>query len=437
MNKSHGIVCRLSLAVLLFFLPHTLQAQAIIDWKEIDSRRLFEPRIFDLSIFEGLGVIDIWPLTPAQAKGDPNCRRGEPDCNRCTADVAGQFRKIASGQKQRKEKPWRFKWGREYEPEAIKPFDAFDEDSPFSDSFGLSTAHPQGFVRTNSNRYMYAGSHSQYEARKPGTIFIIEQTPDGKKYLAYLHRAKTRHPSGVHVLGRYLIFGERPHGSRDLLRVIDLDRANVRQDIAHLMPEPAADDPFAGDKLFGGGIGMARLIDGSYLLISSHPGSRDDRPRFHRFYRVTGDISNPDQLRIRFVRQQQYTHPPQFGSTERKYSENLSLITECGSGDIYAIHSSGDSEGPAALIGRGYWRLSKLVVSTAGIELQPIDVYEVPQNAQSCHMRSAASAGVNASSKLELLCHQYRKDPDPSLFNPLPILPGGNDSWTFVAETPN
>ena len=33
-------------------------------------------------------------------------------------------------------------------------------------------------------------------------------------------------------------------------------------------------------------------------------------------------------------------------------------------------------------------------------------------------MRSAASAGVGPGGKLELLCHQYRKDPDPSAVNP-------------------
>lgn len=261
--------------------------------------------------------------------------------------------------------------------------------------------------------------------------------PDGKKYLAYLHRTRTRHLSGVHVLGRYLVFGERLYGRDNLLRVINLDRPDVRQDIAHAMPEPATDDAFASDKLFGGGIGMVRLVGGNYLLISSHPGDRDNRPRFHSFYLVTGDLSDPTQLQIRFIRQQMYTHPPHFGNTERKYSENLSLITECATGDIYAIHSSGDSEGPDALIGRGYWRLSKLIVTTAGIELQPIDAYDVPQNAQDCHMRSAASAGVNASDKLELLCHQYRKDPDPSAINPFQFNITGDDAWVFTAETPN
>lgn len=109
MNKIRTtiLIVILLLSVFLAFLPLTLQAQSAIDGAGIDPRGLFYPRIFDW-----VGLINIWPLTPDQAKGDLNCRRSGSDCNRCTADVVGQFRKIASGHKQRKAKPWRFQWGR-------------------------------------------------------------------------------------------------------------------------------------------------------------------------------------------------------------------------------------------------------------------------------------------------------------------------------------
>lgn len=367
------------------------------------------------------------PPIAGPLRGDTGCRAGDASCNRCIDDVKGQFRRIENGEKERKKKPWRFEWGKTYGPNEITAFQAFDEDSPLADGAGLSHAHPQGFVRTNSSTLMYAGSHSQYEESKPGTIFIVRQAADGKKSLAYLHRTRSRHPSGVHVIGKYLVFGERA-GGRDLLRVVDVDRAHVPQDVAHVMP--AADQ-----KLFGGGIGMARLAGGGWLLVSSQPGSRDaERPRHHRFYRVTGDLAS--ETTIELLRQQTYANPAGFGGKDFKYSENLSLVTECGTGDIYAIHSSGDGDGIDGLIGGGYWRLSKLVGTAAAPALDPIDVYEVSQNAENCHMRSAASAGVAPGGKLELLCHQYRKDPDPSAVNPFQFNVGGHDAWNFVAETP-
>jgi len=36
------------------------------------------------------------------------------------------------------------------------------------------------------------------------------------------------------------------------------------------------------------------------------------------------------------------------------FSENLSLITECQTGDIYAIHTSGDPKGVSVISGNGY-----------------------------------------------------------------------------------
>jgi hypothetical protein len=69
-------------------------------------------------------------------------------------------------------------------------------------------------------------------------------------------------------------------------------------------------------------------------------------------------------------------------------------------------------------------------------QLDPIDVFEVKQSAKVCHMRSAASVGVAPHGKLEFLCHQYRKDPDPSAINIFGGNITGNDHWNFRAGVP-
>lgn len=398
--------------------------------------------------------IPVVPLTPPifirpelPVKGDLSCRRGDPDCNPCTANVRGQFAKMRRGKSKWKRKPWRFKWGQRYAPDSIRPFEAFDSDTHEANALGLSHAHPQAFVRTNEGPSWYAGTHSQKEEGRPGTVFIVHQNRRGKKRLVALHRTKTQHPNGLHVLGRYLLFGERPTvGMPDELRVIDLRRRTTRQDITHLVPEATGESKAI--KQFGGGLGSVKLSDGRYLLISTVPGDRHNHHktdgtrihRIHQFYGMQGDITDPANFSLWFVNEQRFT-PTSRVPQKYEYSENLSMVTECGTGDIYAMHSSGDGEGLNGLEGTGYWRLSQLVRQGDELRLNPIDVFEVPQSAQTCHMRSAASVGVGPNGKLEFLCHQYRKDPDPSVVEVLRgnVFSGnisGKDHWNFSAGVP-
>ena len=369
------------------------------------------------------------------AKGDLNCPDGSPDCNPCTNSVVLQFRMLKGGQANWKTKPWRFKWGDEFPPYGIKPFDAFDEDSHLANAIDINHAHPQGFVRTNSSATPYAGSHSQHESHKPGTIFVIRQDHRGRKYLSTLHRTHTKHPSGVHILGKYLVFGERSKNSPNELRLLDINKHSQSQDITHIMPPATGNSERL--KMFGGGIGIVRLSRENYLLISSAPGDVKPGHRYNQFFHLQGKLDNPSGLRIRYLNEQRYQNPSHWRKDFR-YSENLSLITECVSGDIYAIHTTGDGgHNPDALIGGGYWRLSKLQKGRNGFYLKPVDVFEMSQNTSDCHMRSAASVGIAPNGKLEMLCHQYRKDPDPSPVNPFSFNMGQEDKWYFRVGTPN
>jgi hypothetical protein len=319
-------------------------------------------------------------------------------------------------------------------PNDIRPYEAFDEDSPEADTLGLSHSHPQAFVRTNGGPGWYAGTHSAPGSDRPGTVFIVDQAADGKKSLAALHRTETKHPNGLHVLGKYLLFAERPANQPDKLRVIDLRHRLSVNAIDHAIPRPSG--TAAGWKMFGGGLGTARLSDGSYLLISSLPGDRKHSKRLHQFYNMKGNPGVDGGLTLQFLHEQEF-RPTATVPSKYQYSENLSLVTECGTGDIYAFHSSGDGEAIDALVGRGYWRMSKLVLRGGKPELDPIAVHEIQQNTDDCHMRSAASVGVSPGGKLELLCHQYRKDPDPSVLNPFQFNTSGHDAWRFRAGVPN
>lgn len=329
-------------------------------------------------------------------KGDVSCKHGEPSCNVCASNVQRQFNKAASRKITWNTKPWRFNWPQQYAPYGLRPLDIFDGAPAYA--LGIPDTHVQGFVRTNSSRYPYAGTHSH---KKRGGVFIIKQNRDGKKYLSSLHRSKNRHPSGAHIIGKYLLYGEESS-----LVFKNMNSPNQQKDFRLSVPKAN----------FGGGLGITRLSDGTHLVITSGPGGQDNRPRFSRFYIVKFLNNKPTSLQ--YIGESQLRIP----STWPKgyaFSENLSLITECQTGDIYTIHTSGDQKGVSAISGNGYWRLSKLQSKSSKFSLRPISAFVNRQNMPSCNVKASGSVHVNSKHNLEFYCHGYAKDPDGSLFNVL------------------
>lgn len=345
------------------------------------------------------------PQTPAPqnnlakrlTKAHVNCRRNDADCNVCAVNVRQQFNRAASGQIGWQTRSWRFDWNKQYPPNNIRPLDVFKGGKEFL--LGIPTTHVQGFVRTNSARFPYAGSHSHGQQ---GGIFLIGQNKKGDKNLAVLMKSGSRHPSGVHVFGQYLAYGENGR-----LFLKDLNKPRVK-DISVKLPGPKPN--------FGGGVGLVKLKDGSYLMLTTGPGGQDERQRFNRFYQLTGH--NGRMNNIRYLGQSDQLKPAQWPAGF-KYAENLSMITECGSGDIYAIHATGDQEALSALAGNGYWRLSKMEQQGAKLFLEPVNAFLNTQNLANCSMRATATVHVNPANRLEFYCHGYAKNPKGSMLNVL------------------
>ena len=329
-------------------------------------------------------------------KGDVRCRLGQGDCNVCAVNVKQQFQKAAAQQISWRSKPWRFTWPQRYPPHNLSPMDIFNGDP--AHALGIPDKHVQGFVRTNSVRYPYAGSHSH---KKRGGIFVIRQERDGKKFLSSLHHTKGKHPSGVHIIGKYLVYGQN-----NRLYFKDIESVNQRNDLSLPLPKPS----------FGGGLGVLKLAKDSHLIVTSGPGGQDSRPRFNRFYHLRSVNGRP--VSIRFISESSTKKPAEW-PRGLGYSENLSLITECGTGDIYAVHTTGDEKGMSAITGKGYWRLSKLSQRGKVLGLKAVNAFTNRQNMKSCNVRAAATVHVNPQHKLEFYCHAYAKDPDGSTFNVL------------------
>ena len=158
---------------------------------------------------EGLVIRSIINQSPKQEnyfniiKGGERCKRGNAGCNVSASKVHSQFNEAASRKIKWSTKPSRFSLPNHYAPYGLRSLDLFDGSPAYV--LGIPDTHIQGFVRTNSSRFPYAGTHGH---KKRGGIFKIKQDRDCKKYLSSLHQSRNKHPSGAQILGRYLLYGD-------------------------------------------------------------------------------------------------------------------------------------------------------------------------------------------------------------------------------------
>lgn len=346
-------------------------------------------------------------------RGDIRCRKGDSSCNVCASNVQQQFSQAASGRLRWKTTPWHFTWPKRYPPFNKRPLDFFDGDPAYA--LGIPDTHVQGFARTNSSQFPFVGSHSH---KRQGGIFVVAQQRNGQRHLSSLHPTKSRHPSGIQVIGDYLVYGDAGR-----LYFKNLKSRNQMQG-ATTLSLPKAN--------FGGGLGLLKLSGNNLLLVTSGPGGQNGRPRYNRFYHLKTRNSLP--YNVKYLGESKVNNPSQW-PRGLAFSENLSLITECGTGDIYSIHTGGDQKGIKAISGNGYWRLSKLNRNQGKLSLSPINAFITRQNMTNCNVRAAATVHVNSQHRLEFYCHGYAKDPDGSDFNVLGRSSRAADKFYFRTGT--
>lgn len=138
-------------------------------------------------------------------------------------------------------------------------------------------------------------------------------------------------------------------------------------------------------------------------------GRRGPRLQLESLYRFQGAPGVAPVL-AREIGESEYT-PSGFVCGRHHRSENVSLITECGTGQLYAVHvGSSDSlraEGFEPGDFQTFWRLSRVVVVQGHARLQPVGTYLRKAHYGYCHGRSAGSAFVDPETRaIELLCHE-------------------------------
>ncbi len=358
---------------------------------------------------------------------------GSNDCNTCANNVRKQFNDLFSDKAVVSNGFWKLYQDRKYPPSNSTPKDEFSPEI----IRGLSK-HIQGFTKIGSTSY--AGTYSD---NGKGSIFFIDYDVVNKRLqLETLHHAWDDHPSGMSLLGKYVIFADPKDNDFDHkdLRVINAFASRVTSKTSLLI-----NNWQIGNKTHsfsaGGGLGMVKLASGGYLLIATHPGgptidtdidfefdtfSPENPAKKTDFFYVEGklnadntlkefgqDINNNNNLDMTVQHLGRWTQDS-FGDNAKQakyqYSENLSVVAECGSGDIYVIHTSNTK--PWAIRQEkhaGFWRLSQVVWnSNTGPELDILAVFEEKQDWKRCFHRAAATAWVNTDHNIELSCSEYR-----------------------------
>jgi hypothetical protein len=311
--------------------------------------------------------------------GSDRCDPMTEECNPCAWDVKAQLDDAWDrGGMPWSKAEWNFNWERNYAPSGREP------DNVFGNSL---SKHVQGFVRTYDDSLRFAGSHSSPSDN--GGVYFIRRNPDGVKHLAYLHSVRHAHPSGLATIGKYIAFSDRV----GWVRLLDTTRAWQN----HLIEFPT----HGASARTGGGLGLAKLRDGKHLLVVG-PRGKPHNDTEAQFYLVSGGL---EHARSTYLSTWAYEQPSSWRG-DYEHMENLSVITECGTGDLYVITTAGPGADEFSAED-GFYLLSKVVQNPRGqLALRPLRAYHQDQQQSRCDQASAATAWVDRDHTIDLMCHE-------------------------------
>jgi hypothetical protein len=329
--------------------------------------------------------------------GAPSCTTADADCNVCAPGVEAQF---SSGEWQGALQHWQF------HPDAafdVRPRDAY---------YAHHRGHVQGFVQLNLPDESYAMVHS-IGRHNTATLSFIGKAGDGLALQAlYRMDAPGGHTSGAFALGNYVGVIEQP-----LTLALFDGKAALRRTppfVRHLeLSNPKAcfaDSPKNhGLTDWSGGVAMAKLANGRYLLLANTGGASSGTSHFFELEGL-GTQGTKVPVATRELGQSGYATAPLLCQQHYR-SENAALITECGTGHIYAVHIGSNDDMKTLDLEPGtyhtFWRLSQLVTVAGVPELVPVGAYVRRAHLAYCHGRSAGSVHVDPRTRrITLLCHE-------------------------------
>jgi len=331
-----------------------------------------------------------WKARHASFRGNTSCSYGDPGCNRCVNDVRKQFDAMTrDGQMVEMINGWTWE-DRDYKPSSFKPTEvltmlpgSFNIPLPGQDlSIGPgSGSHFQSIVRSQSSSPALFASYGGDKA----AIFMVD-TPErtsgeiGAGALQWLYPGETTHPGGMAAIGEYLVVAsdddDRP--LLHFLNVSDAPRAGVTRDISTAVANVSA----------------VQLDSEGYLLLTTTTSKRNE---YRVWFTTSLDSPRIEEVAHDFIE----ASGPEVDVDGSHGFENTTLITECGTGDIYMLGVNGKPDISAD--NKGLWYLYKL---TADGRLQYVSRNTRNMHGAACNTRASGSAFAGPEGELVFYCHQ-------------------------------
>jgi hypothetical protein len=329
-------------------------------------------------------------------KGDTTCAYGDFDCNPCLADVQAQFKTFKDTGRESYE--YWFKNDRHY-----APFDTLG--SSVSTNFYdvlHEGGHIQSFVRlpvvddVRSN--VFAATHS--EKSGPGYLYFMQIDPwydTPGDVLDVYPLPLSSHPGGMQAIGSYLVV---PHegDAGAFYEVYETSTlSQIKRTAMKQLPSGGAAN-----------VSVARLQNGGYVFLSSKSSLRN-------MYKISYASDIETLAGFREINETEATHGPQdlidqLTHPDPEYrAENLSMITECGTGNLYAIGAAaahaGPKDGGGAYFRDNLWVLYQLESEGSSVSVTPVDWVTKDRDID-CNGRASGTAFVDSDSTLHVYCHE-------------------------------
>ena len=301
------------------------------------------------------------------------------NCNYCVADVRAQFAALTARSSLSAWPSGEINYtGSTYAPSNLSPSSAYGDGSVF-----VQSNHVQGIVHAG-DQYAYTFDHET-----DGTLSIASSATHE---LAALHRTEDNHPSGVFGIGSWVgVVSGRTHvefyDARD--PVAGPARRDLPSDNEDVQP--------------GQGASMVALANGGYLTMVTQKKS-DGMWVYWNILGGSSENSPPTEA----------GGDDEFlgGAVESEISEkewqNSSLLTECDTGYVYAVHVTGSDALDVVFntAGSGFWKLTQIYMDggkpalhSAGIGMRAVD-----QIQDRCWARGGASTYGDQDGRLHFLC---------------------------------
>jgi hypothetical protein len=340
-------------------------------------------------------------MEPAQAepvRGDAACEERAHDCNRCVTNVPAAFARIAAT------------------PSLKLRYRAHGGDSlpPFQErlaGFGSQRAHVQGLARS--------GDWLALTRSSPGVVggaglFLVHLAQRETRF--YYPIAEVDHPGGMSTLGRYAFIAadcddERRCGRATFIDVFDLETPGSQRAFVQRFRLGEQGEPGRIRTITS--VAVTRLAAGPLLMFVQGKDS------LHEGWFYESD-AGPLSADTSWTYRGHWTRP----LGKRDEYQNTSLVTECGSGDVYMIGTgNGELSVMSVITGDVFGRapgqdtmsllkLGRSVHGELGMEWLVTRSFD-PGAGGFCTFRAAANVHVTPAHELELYCSTRKAAADP------------------------